>query len=47
MLPFSATWMNPEGFMLNEISQRKINTVCITYMWNLKIKKVILTEIRV
>ena len=26
-LPFAATWMDSEGIMLNEISQRKTNTV--------------------
>ena len=25
--PFAATWMNREGIMLSEISQRKINSV--------------------
>ena len=27
ILPFVATWMNMEGIMLSEISQRKTNTV--------------------
>ena len=27
ILPFAATWMDLEGIMLSEISQRKINTV--------------------
>ena len=26
ILPFAATWMDLEGIMLNEISQRKTNT---------------------
>ena len=26
ILPFVATWMNMEGIMLSEISQRKTNT---------------------
>ena len=28
--------MDLEGIMLNEISQRKTNTVYVPYMWNLK-----------
>ena len=32
ILPFAATWTDLEGIMLSEISQRKTNTVCITYM---------------
>ena len=28
ILPFATTWMELEGIMLNEISQRKTNTVC-------------------
>ena len=27
ILPFAATWMDLEGIMLSEISQREINTV--------------------
>ena len=27
ILPFATTWMNLEGIMLTEISQRKTNTV--------------------
>ena len=27
ILPFAATWMNLQGIMLSEISQRKTNTV--------------------
>ena len=30
ILPFATTWMDLEGIMLSEISQRN------TYMWNLK-----------
>ena len=28
ILPFAATWMELEGIMLSEISQRSTNTVC-------------------
>ena len=27
ILPFATTWMDPEGIMLSEISQKKTNTV--------------------
>ena len=38
MLPFTETWINLEGIMLNEISQTgKDNPYEISYMWNLKI----------
>ena len=43
-----STWMNLEGTMLSEISQRKI-PYDLTYMWNLKnkkTKKLIQKEIR-
>ena len=33
ILPFAATWMDLEGIMLSEISQRLYDT---TYTWNLK-----------
>lgn len=26
-LPFRTTWMDPEGIILSEVSERKINTV--------------------
>ena len=26
-MPFAATWMNPEGTVLGEVSQRKTNTI--------------------
>ena len=35
ILPFEATWMDLEGIMLGEISQRKANTVWY-HIWNLK-----------
>ena len=44
ILPFAATWMDLEGAMLSEISQRKTNTYGIIYMWNLKNKLVNITK---
>ena len=35
---FVTTWMDLEGMMLSEISQRKTNTIYFTYIWNLKNK---------
>ena len=35
ILPCATTWVNLEGIILSGISQRKTNTVVITYMWNL------------
>lgn len=29
ILPFEAMWMDTENIMLNEVSQRKTNIVCI------------------
>lgn len=37
ILPFLTMWMELEGIILNEISQRQILYVII-YMWNLKTK---------
>ena len=34
ILPYVTTWMDLEGIGLSEISQRKINTVHLTCMWN-------------
>ena len=34
ILPFAATWMQPEILILSEVNQRQIYD--ITYMWNLK-----------
>ena len=31
-LPFATTWMDLEGIMLSEVSQRKTNVVCILYV---------------
>ena len=39
ILPHVTTWMDPEGIMLKEISQRKTNTVGSLFMWNLKENK--------
>ena len=37
ILPFTATWMDLEGIMLSEISQRERQiSYDNTYMWNLK-----------
>ena len=27
ILPFRTTWMDPEGIMLSEVSQKKTNTI--------------------
>ena len=36
-MPFAATWMELEIFILSEVSQKeKDNPYDITYMWNLK-----------
>ena len=35
ILPFATTWMELEGIMLSEISQRKISYV-FTHMWILR-----------
>ena len=29
ILPFAMTWMNPEGIMLNEISQTEAREYCV------------------
>ena len=44
ILPFATTWMDLEGIMLSEVSQRKLNAVVITYMWNLKNKWMIIAK---
>ena len=37
IMPFAATWIQLEIFTLNEVRQRKTNTICdITFMWYLK-----------
>ena len=35
VMPFAATWMDPEIIILNEVRQRQISCE-ITYMWSLK-----------
>ena len=36
IMPFPAEWMDPEIIILSEVSQRKTNTIYVTYMWNPK-----------
>ena len=36
ILPYMTTWMDLEGIMLSEMSQRKTNTKCCSYMQILK-----------
>ena len=36
IMPFAATCMQPQIIILSEGSQRKTNTIYITYTWNLK-----------
>ena len=36
-LHIAGAWMNPQNTILNNVSQRKTNSYCITYMQNLKI----------
>ena len=35
IMPFAATWMDPEIVILSEVRERQISYV-IAYMWNLK-----------
>ena len=37
--PFAETWINLEDIILSEISQSKRQILYTTYMWNLKINK--------
>ena len=36
ILPYATTWMDLQGIMQSEISQRKTNMYVITYMWEKK-----------
>ena len=36
ILPFAATWMDPEIIILSEVGQTKTSINDITYMWNIK-----------
>ena len=36
ILSFAATWIDLEGIMLSEMSDRERQIYDITYMWNLK-----------
>ena len=38
IFPFAITWMELDGIMLSKITQRKTNTICVIYMWNLRNK---------
>ena len=38
ILAFAAMWIDSEGIMLTEISQRDTNICDITYMWDLQIQ---------
>ena len=39
MLIFATTWIEFEGIMLNDMSERETQTLYITYMQNVKKKK--------
>ena len=36
LLPFAATWMDPEGIMASEKVRQRQTLYTITYMWNQK-----------
>ena len=36
IMPFAATWVYLKHIMLSDISQRKTNAICTTYIRNLK-----------
>ena len=36
ILPFATAWVDLEGNMLSEISQKRNTLYYITYMWNVK-----------
>ena len=35
IMPFAATWMDPEILILSEVSQTETNIIWYPYMWNL------------
>ena len=39
IMPFTITWMDLEGVMLSEVSQKKIIPYDFIYMWKLKTKQ--------
>ena len=45
LLLLATTWKGHEGIMLNEISQRKTNSLDLTYTWNQGKKKLPYTRI--
>ena len=36
IIPFAEPWMDLKMIILSEVSQRKTNSIAITYMWNIK-----------
>ena len=38
ILPFAATWIDLEGIMLSEMSDKERQILYITHLWNLKKK---------
>ena len=40
VIPFAATWVDLEIIILGEVSQQRQISYDITYMWNLKQKKI-------
>ena len=45
ILPFATTWMDLEGIMLSEISQRKSNTLC--YHLHVESKKFFIKQMNI
>ena len=46
ILPFAATWIDVEGIMLSEMSDKERKILYITHLWNLKKKLVNITKRR-
>ena len=46
ILPFAATWIDLEGIMLSEMSDKERQILYITHLWNLKKKLVNITKRR-